>query len=78
MQPQATKRDFDVAFEGLDFPVSLSEIRRYAKDRGGISREVDEIIGLLGRDSYDSLEQLLQDIREAYVQRGVPPDELPV
>jgi hypothetical protein len=78
MQPHAGKRDFERAFEGLHFPVSLSEIMKRARDVGGIDHEVHDVIGRLQRDSYDTREQFVQDIREIYLADGIAPDKLPI
>ena len=49
-----------------------------ARDIGGIDHEVHAIIGRLRRDSYDTLEQFTQDIREIYLSDGIAPDKLPL
>lgn len=78
MQPHAGKRDYELALHGIEFPVSLSAIMRRARDVGGIDHEVHEMIGRLQRDSYDSREQLVQEIRELYLAAGSSPEALPI
>jgi hypothetical protein len=78
MQPHAGKRDYDLALGGVHFPVSLSEIMKRARDVGGIDHEVHDVIGRLQRDSYDTREQFVQDIREIYLADGTAPDKLPL
>jgi hypothetical protein len=77
MLPRAEPKDWEEVLELLEFPASLSEIMKRARDIGGIDREVHEIIGRLPRDRYDSLEEFLQDIREIYLADGIAPDKLP-
>jgi len=78
MQPHAEPKDWEEVLDLLRFPASLSEVLRHARDIGGIDREVYEIIGRLPRDSYDTREDFLQDIREIYLADGIAPDKLPV
>ena len=77
-QPHASKRDFERAFEGVEFPASYSEITKRARDTGGIDREVHEIIGLLPDRQYDSLEGLYAELRRAYASTNAPPEAIPV
>jgi len=77
-QPHAGKRDYEIAFEGIEFPSSLSAIIRSARDKGGIDREVHEMIVRLPDRQYDSLEDLSAEIRGLYRADGVPEDALPV
>jgi hypothetical protein len=78
MQPRAEPKDWEEVLEMLHFPASLSELTKKARDIGGIDHEVHEIIGRLPRDSYDSLEDFLQDVRQLYIDDGIAPDKLPV
>jgi hypothetical protein len=78
MLPRAEPKDWEEVLELLDFPASLSEVKKRARDIGGIDHEVHEIIGRLPRDRYDSREDFLQDIREIYLADGIAPDKLPV
>jgi Protein of unknown function (DUF2795) len=78
VQPHAGKRDYDLALGGIEFPASLSEIMKRARDVGGIDHEVHDVIGRLGQESYDSLEQLVQEIRDIYLADGIPADKLPL
>jgi len=78
MLPRAEPKDWEEVLELLDFPASLSEVKKRARDIGGIDHEVHEIIGRLPRERYDSREDFLQDIREIYLADGIAPDKLPV
>ena len=78
MQPRAEPKDWEEVLDMLDFPASLSEITRKARDRGGLDHEVHEIIGRLPRDAYDTREDFLQDVRAAYLSDGVAADKLPL
>jgi len=78
VQPRAEPKDWEEALALLHFPASLSEIKKHARDVGGIDSEVHAIIGRLPRDSYDAREDFLQDIREIYLADGIAPDKLPV
>jgi hypothetical protein len=77
-QPNASRRDFERALEGVEYPASYSEITKRARDIGGIDREVHEMIGRLPDRQYDSLEDLFAELRRAYVEWGAPADLVPV
>ena len=53
-------------------------IRDQVCQRRFVSLRFHEIIGRLPRDSYDTREDFLQDIREIYLADGIAPDKLPV
>jgi hypothetical protein len=78
MQPRAEPKDWEEVLELLHFPASLSEIMKRARDIGGIDHEVHEVIGRLPRDSYDTREEFVQDIREIYLADAIAPDKLPL
>jgi hypothetical protein len=78
MLPRAEPKDWEEILELLEFPASLSEIKKRARDIGGIDHEVHEIIGRLPRDRYDSLQDFLKDIRDIYLADGIAPDKLPL
>jgi Protein of unknown function (DUF2795) len=78
MLPSAEPKDWEEVLELLRFPASLSEIMKRARDIGGIDSEVHETIGRLPRDSYDTREEIVQDIRELYLADGIAPDKLPL
>ena len=78
MLPSAEPKDWEEVLKLLHFPASLSEIMKRARDIGGIDHEVHEIIGRLPRDSYDTLEEFVHDIREIYLADGIAPDKLPL
>ncbi len=76
--PHASKRDFETAFAGLDFPTSKSAIVNRARDNGGIDREVHEVLMKLVDRSYGSLENLQEAVRVIYLADGVSPDSVPL
>ena len=78
VQPRAEPQDWERVLERIEFPISLPALITYARDVGGVDLEVHEVIGRLTRDSYDSLEQLVQDVRDIYLADGIPPDKLPL
>lgn len=78
MQPHAGKKDYEQAFEGLQFPVSLSEVMKRARDVGGIDHEVHAVIGGLEKDRFETLGDLYSEIRGVYESMGAEPGSLPV
>lgn len=76
--PHATKRDYEVAFAGLDLPTSKSAIINRARDNGGVDREVYAILIRLPEHSYRSKEELQAAVRAIYLADGVPPESLPI
>ena len=76
--PHATKRDYEVAFEGLDFPVSKAGLISRARDNGGIDREVYAILSQIPDRSLESIEDLQQAVRAIYIAGGAAPDSLPL
>ena len=76
--PHATKRDFEIAFAGLDFPTSRAALISRARDNGGIDREVYAVLSQLPDQPLDSMEDLQQAIRAIYVAGGASPDSLPL
>jgi hypothetical protein len=77
-RPHATGKDYERAFEGLEFPVAVHQVLRRAADTGGIDHEVSDILHKLPRDQYASLEELKSDVRTVYVANGYAEDALPV
>ena len=75
--PHASKRDFEIAFTGLDFPTSKSAIVNRAWDNGGLDREVRDVLGQLPDRSYRTLEDLQEAVREVYVASGEQTEALP-
>lgn len=66
-EPAATKNDYETAFEGLEFPTSKVAIISKAHDRGGLDREVNEILGKIPEDrDYLELDDLIAAIRDVY------------
>ena len=78
MLPRSEPKDWEDVLALLHFPASLSEITKSARDIGGIDFEVHEIIGRLPRDSYDTLDDFVHDIREIYKSDGIAEDKLPL
>jgi hypothetical protein len=76
--PHATKRDYEIAFAGLDFPTSKSAIISRARDNGGIDREVYAILDRLPEHPYNSTEELQDGVRAIYLADGVPSESLPI
>lgn len=76
--PNATKRDYEVAFAGLDFPASRAAIINRARDNGGIDREVYASLSKLPDRPLASIEELRQAVRAIYVADGASPDSLPL
>ena len=78
LQPHATKQQYQKAFEGLEFPTSLSAVKKRAADVGGIDREVNEMLGRLPDRQFESLDDLFGALREAYTGARVPASVIPV
>ena len=76
--PHATKRDYQVAFAGLDFPTSRAAIINRARDNGGVDREVYAILSQLPDRPLASIDELQQAVRAIYVADGASPDALPL
>ena len=76
--PNASKRDYEVAFGGLDFPASKAAIINRARDNGGIDSEVYATLSQLPDQSLASLEDLQQAVRTIYIANGAASDSLPL
>jgi len=76
VQPRAEPQDWEKVLERLEFPISLPALIRYARDVGGVDLEVHEVLSRLRRESYDSREQLVDEIRGLYLADGVAADKL--
>ena len=76
--PHATKRDYEIAFTGLDFPTSRAAVINRARDNGGVDREVYATLSQLPDRPLASIEELQQAVRAIYVADGAPPDALPL
>jgi hypothetical protein len=74
----ASKKDYETALEGLDFPTSKSAVINRARDNGGIDREVYAVLDDLPDAPFDSLDALLAAIRDVYVAKGEPAASVPV
>jgi hypothetical protein len=78
VQPRAEPQDWERVLERLVFPISLPALIRYARDVGGVDEEVHEVLSRLRQESYDSRDQLVQEVRNIYLADGIPPDKLPL
>ena len=78
VQPHASRSQYERALDGVHFPASLSEIKKRARDIGGIDREVHEMIGRLPDRTFESLEDLFAELRLAYIGARVPAEVIPV
>ena len=76
--PNASKRDYEVAFAGLDFPASKAAVLNRARDNGGIDREVYATLSQLPNQSFASMEDLQQAVRLIYIASGAAPDSFPL
>ena len=76
--PNASKRDYEVAFAGLEFPVSKAAVINRARDNGGIDREVYATLAQLPDRSLKSMDDLQQAVRAIYVASGAASDSLPL
>ena len=76
--PNATKRDYEAAFAGLDFPTSKAAVVNRARDNGGIDREVYATLSQLPNQSFASMEGLQQAVRSIYIADGAVSDSLPL
>lgn len=76
--PAAQPDDWERALRGVDFPASKVAIVRDVHENGGIDSEVLKLLDRLPKGEYNSLEDMLADVRALYVADGVPPNALPV
>jgi hypothetical protein len=74
----ASKKDYELALDGLDFPTSKSAVINRARDNGGIDREVYAILADLTDERFESLDELLAAVRDVYVAKGEPAASVPV
>ena len=76
--PNASKRDYEVAFGGLDFPASKAAVINRARDNGGIDREVYATLSQLPDRSLESMKDLQQAVRAIYIASGAASNSLPL
>lgn len=76
--PAAQPDDWERALRGVDFPGAKVAIIREVHENGGIDREVLDILNRLPQDVYDTLEEMLADVRTLYIDDGFDPNALPV
>ena len=70
MARNAQPREFIDAMEGLDFPASQPAVQRKAHDKGGLDTEVIYVLSHLPDRTYDSMEDLAQEIERVYATVG--------
>jgi len=76
--PAAQPDDWERALRGVDFPGAKVAIIREVHENGGIDREVIAMLNRLPKDGYDTLDEMLADVRALYIEDGVAPNALPV
>ena len=76
--PAAQPDDWERALRGVGFPSAKVAIIRDVHENGGIDREVLNLLDRLPKDSYDTLDEMLADVRALYVEDGFAPNALPV
>jgi hypothetical protein len=76
--PHASRKDYEIALAGLDFPTSKAAVINRARDNGGIDNEVFDTVARLPDTSFETLEELHQAIRDIYVADGVRREALPI
>lgn len=76
--PAAQPDDWEHALRGVDFPAAKVAIIRDVHENGGIDREVLNMLDRLPKNSYDTLEEMLADVRALYIEDGFDPNALPV
>lgn len=76
--PAAQPDDWERALRGVDFPGSKVAIVRDVRENGGIDSEVLKLLDRLPKKEYETLEEMLADVRALYIADGVAPNALPV
>lgn len=61
-----------------DFPTSKSAIVNRARDNGGIDHEVVAVLSKLPDRSFESIEELKDEVRSIYLAEGEALEGLPV
>jgi hypothetical protein len=78
LEPRATRQDYELAFNRLEFPLSKDAILIHAADHGGLDSEVNAMLAQLPDERYDSLDELHEALRAVYAAQGVAPEAIPV
>ena len=76
--PAAQPDDWERALRGVDFPAAKVAVIRNVREIGGIDHEVLTMLDRLPQNEYETLEDMLADVRALYVADGVPQNSLPV
>ena len=66
----ANPQEFREAVAKVDFPASRDAIILKARDRGGLDREVFHILGYISDRTYESAEDVEQEIDRIYENVG--------
>ncbi len=61
-------RDFNRAFEGIDYPTSKDAVLRSAADKGGINGGVQTVLEAIPDGPYESEADLMRAVDEVYVE----------
>ena len=77
-KPHASKADYRKAFAGFHYPISRDGVIRGARDKGGLDREVQRILGQLPPRKFKTEEELQTWVRRIYIVNGVPEDAVPL
>ena len=76
--PSAQPDDWERALRGVDFPAAKVAIVRDVRENGGIDGEVLRLLDRLPKNEYETLDEMLADVRALYITDGVAPNALPV
>jgi hypothetical protein len=66
----AERGEFLQALKGLDFPASKSGALRRAQDNGGLDREVPHVLSQIQDRTYESLDDLMEEVERIYAAGG--------
>lgn len=77
-EPAAQRGEYDRALEGVAFPASKFEILERARDKGGLDREVIEMLQRPSLDEYETLDELTAAVRALYIEDGYDASALPL
>jgi hypothetical protein len=77
-RPAAEPADWERALDGLDFPAAKVAIVRETSDRGGLDREVIQMLERVPKDEYETRDDLVADVRALYAEDGFDTANLPI
>jgi hypothetical protein len=66
----AQAAEYAQALRGIDFPAPKDAIVRKAEDKGGIDREVREVLGQIPDQTYAGFEQVMLEVERVYDSGG--------